>query len=311
MIARFWLLFVAMSLIWGASFLWIKIALEEISPLALATCRIALGVIGLIVLCAFRRVKIPWKLRTWMLFLAPAILNSAIPFALISWAETRISSGMASILNGTVPLFTFVLAHFCFHDERMTLKRAIGLFCGFIGVIVLAGKDLLSAGHENSLAGVGAMILAVLCYALGNIYAKKYLRGQPALVTSMLSLTLALALILPVLLATEHPVHWPMRGRTWFALSWLGFLGLSTAYVMYYYLLDHFGPSRVSTVAYVFPFIGMLLGIVFLNEHPTWHLAAGATLIVAGLWIVNHGAVRVSNAVPGVRDNTIMLKRRT
>src|SRR4029078_3028572 len=104
------------------------------------------------------------------------------------------------------------------------------------------------------------------------------------LITSVISLTLALALILPFLLVLQHPVHWPVRAKTLVALSWLGFLGLSTAYVMYYYLLEHFGPSRVSTVAYVFPFMGMLLGIIFLNDDPTWHLAFGAALTDAGLW---------------------------
>lgn len=298
-----------MSLIWGASFLWIKIALQEITPLALATCRVGMGIAGLIVVVLLRRVKLPSRPAAWALFLGPAILNCALPFPLISWAETRISSGMASVINGTVPLFTYVLAHFCFHDERMTAKRAVGLFCGFLGVVTLASKALFNGEHGNSLSGIVAMILAVLCYALGNVYAKKYLRGQPAIVTSLCSLALAFGMMAPCLLISEHPVKWPSLGLTWLALSWLGLLGLSTAYVMYYYLVEHYGPSRVSTVAYVFPFVGMLLGLIFLGEQPTWRLAAGAVLIVMGLWIVNHGAPRVTGAVPGARDNTMMLRK--
>ena len=284
---RFLLIFTGLSLIWGASFLWIKIALIELSPMGVATFRVGLGMCGALAIAFFKGVKFPREKRAWLVFLGPALLNTALPFPMIAWAETRISSGLASVLNGTVPLFTFIMAHFFFHDERMTLKRAIGLLCGFLGVLVLASKALFEQGGSNSLEGMAAMLSAIVLYACANVYAKKYLRGQQPMVTAALTLTFAFLILLPWYLLSE-PVHVPALPMTWLALLWLGLLGLSTAYVFYFYLIEHWGPSRVSTIAYVFPFMGMLLGIIFLNEAFTWRLGAGAVLIVTGLWIINH-----------------------
>lgn len=309
---RFWVIFSGLAIVWGASFLWIKIALEELSPLNVATFRIGLGMTGLLLASAVMREKLPINPRAWLLFLGPALLNTALPFPLIAWAETRISSGMASVLNGTVPLFTFLMAHFFFQDERLTLKRVFGLFCGFLGVVVLASKALFESGQSSSLLGMAAMLSAVGLYALANVYAKKYLRGQRPLVTSTMTLTLAFLILLPFTLVLDRPVQLPQRPMTWLALGWLGLLGLSTAYVCYFYLVEHWGPSRVSTIAYLFPFIGMLLGIVFLQEVLTWRLGVGACLIVLALWIINHSGPRVvANVVEGVRDNTIILRKKS
>jgi drug/metabolite transporter (DMT)-like permease len=288
---RNWLLFSALAAIWGASFLWIKIAVREISPMMLATTRVGLGLAGLLVAMRVRRIAIPRQPRVWLLFLGTALMNAALPFPLISWAETRINSGMASVLNGTVPLFTNIIAHFCFHDERMSLRRAAGLACGLAGVVVLAsnGHGPDTTAHESSLPGLLAMLAAVLCYASSNAYAKRFLRGQPPLLISTMTLLIAFLLMAPTLVLTE-PLQLPREPLTWLALSWLGLLGVSVAYVIFYVLLAEWGPSRVSTIAYVFPFTGMLLGIIFLNEPPTWRLCAGAGLIAVGLWFVNRGA---------------------
>lgn len=283
------MLFAALAVIWGASFLWIKIGVREISPMMLATVRVGLGLGGLLVAMRVRKVRIPREPRVWLLFLGTALMNAALPFPLISWAETRISSGMASVLNSTVPLFTNIIAHFCFHDERMSLRRALGLLCGLLGVVVLASSGNRDAGHESTLPGLVAMIAAVLCYAGSNAYAKRFLRGQPPLLISTMTLLIAFLIMVPALVLSE-PLRFPREPLTWVALSWLGLLGVSVAYVIYYVLLAEWGPSRVSTIAYMFPFTGMLLGIVFLKEELTWHLLAGSGLIAAGLWFVNRGA---------------------
>ncbi len=298
---RNWIVFGLLSAVWGASFLWIGIALDEkITPMTLATVRVGLGLSGLLLVVRLKNVALPREPRVWALFIATGILNTALPFPLISWAETRIDTGMASVLNGTVPLFTNVFAHFLFHDERMSLRRAFGLLCGFAGLLVLASKAFGQGERLTTLPGILAMLGAVFCYAAANCYAKKFLRGQRPIITATMTLLIAFIIMLPALLITEHPVKWPVLPLTWIALSWLGFLGLSWAYVAYFDLIEQWGPSRVSTSAYLYPFVGMLLGIVFRHEAPTWRLYVGAAMIVLGLWIVNLRISKVpeKSAVP-------------
>jgi drug/metabolite transporter (DMT)-like permease len=284
------LLFLALSVIWGASFLWIKIAVRECSPAALGTIRIGLGLSGLLIAMRVLKVRFPREARIWFLFIGAGLLNAAIPFPLVAWAEKHISSSMASVLNGTVPLWTNIVVHFCFPDDKMNARRVAGLLCGFAGVVVLAsGRAPVpdgENGHETTLLGVAAMLAAALCYAFANAYTKKFLRGLAPIVISTMTFIFAFLIMLGMW-AVSGPLRLPTLPLTWVALSWLGFLGLSAAYVMYFKLFDAWGPSRVSTIAYGFPFTGMMLGIVFLNEAPTWRLLAGAMLIVLGLWIVN------------------------
>ncbi len=284
-------MFGLLSIVWGSSFLWIGIALDEkITPMTLATMRVGLGLLGLLIAVRVKKVELPREPRVWALFIATGVLNTAIPFNLISWAETRIDTGMASVLNGMVPLFTNVFAHFLFHDERMSLRRACGLLCGFGGLLVLSSKAFDQSGRHTTLPGILAMVGAVGCYAAANCYAKHYLRGQRPIITATMTLIIAFALMLPTLLITQSPVKWPVLTMTWVALSWLGFLGLSWAYVTYFDLIEQWGPSRVSTSAYLYPFVGMILGIVFRHESPTWRLYVGAVMIVGGLAIVARNA---------------------
>ena len=288
---RNWIVFGLLSVVWGSSFLWIGIALDEkITPMTLATVRVGLGLTGLLIAVRVKKVALPREPRVWLLFVATGVLNTALPFPLISWAETRIDTGMASVVNGTVPLFTNVFAHFLFHDERMTMRRVIGLACGFGGLLVLASKAFDQSGRHTTLPGILAMLGAVLCYASANCYAKRFLRGQKPIITATMTLLIAFALMLPTLLITQSPVKWPVLPMSWLALCWLGFLGLSWAYVAYFDLIEKWGPSRVSTSAYLYPFVGMILGIIFRHEAPTWRLYVGAIMIVGGLVIVTRNA---------------------
>src|SRR4030065_721227 len=143
---REWGAFVLLGLIWGSSFLWIKIAVAEIGPFLLAALRLLFGLLGLSVIMLFRGQAIPRERRTLLAFLVMGGFNTALPFTLISCGETQIDSALASILNGTVPLFTIVIAHFWLQDEKINLPRSAGLFVGFIGVVVLVSRDLAPKG---------------------------------------------------------------------------------------------------------------------------------------------------------------------
>jgi drug/metabolite transporter (DMT)-like permease len=225
------------------------------------------------------------------------IVNTALPFTLISWGETRIDSALASILNGTVPLFTIVIAHFWLHDERITLPRIAGLVVGFIGIVVLVSRDLRPDGLHGNVWGQLAIIAASISYATGITFSRRHLRGQHPVVQPTVSLSVAASLMwLSFPLANvarqftpmgEPMFTWPALPITWLSIVWLGLLGTCLAYILFFYLINAWGPTRASVVTYVFPVIGLVLGIVFLQEAADWRLLAGSALIVGGIAVVN------------------------
>lgn len=294
----FWLL----GLVWGSSFLWIKLALSEIGPFSVVAFRLLFGLLGLIAVMCLQRQAIPRDRKTFLAFLFMGVFNTALPFTLISWGETRIDSGLASILNGTVPLFTIIIAHFWLHDEKITLSRASGLIVGFIGVVALVSRDMhLTAIHAN-LWGQLAVLAAAASYAMAITFSRRYLRGQPPVVQSTMVVLIADALLWAVAPVVEHPLRIPTLPITWLAAAWLGLLGSCLAYLLYFYLINTWGATRASLVTYIFPVIGLLLGILLLNEEADWHLIAGTVLIVAGIGLVNLKLFQKTSklAAPGV-----------
>ena len=281
-----WAAFVGLGLIWGSSFLWIKVALNEMTPLMLVGWRVLFGLAGLAAVVAWRRSTFPRDRRLWFWMGLLGITNTLLPFVLISWGEQHIDSAVAAILNGTVPLFTMVIAHLFLKDDRMTAARLAGLVVGFVGVVVLMGHDLDVTQTSGSVLGQVAVLLAALSYAGSAVLARRTLRGIDSFVQAMvpvLSATSA-AWILAGLL---DEVAVPSLPVTWFALAWLGLLGSCVAYLLYFFLLHNVGPTRTTLVTYIFPVVGLILGVTFLNEALDLGLAIGALLIIAGIAIVN------------------------
>jgi len=281
-----WSAFALLGLVWGSSFLWIKIAVQEVGPFTLVTFRLLFGLLGLLGVMLFQKQAFPRDRKVLLAFLFMGAFNTALPFTLISWGETHIDSGLASILNGTVPLFTIVIAHFWLHDEKITLPRLAGLIVGFIGVVVLVSRDLDPQGLRGNILGQLAVIAASISYATAITFSRKYLRGQPPVLQSFMVLLVADAMMWVITPSVEgvHLAHLPL---TWFAIAWLGLLGSCCAYLMFFYLINAWGPTRASLVTYVFPVIGLILGILFLKEQPNWNLMVGSMLIVGGILVVN------------------------
>ncbi|MBI5829362.1 MAG: DMT family transporter, partial [Chloroflexi bacterium] len=255
-----WAAFGMLGLVWGSSFLWIKIAVQEVGPFTLVAFRLLFGVLGLLVIMRWQRQSFPRDRRTLLAYLFMGVVNTAVPFVLISWGETKIDSGLASILNGTVPLFTIVIAHYWLHDEKITVGRLAGLAVGFVGVVVLVSRDFGPQGLHGNLWGQLAVIAASICYATAITFSRRHLRNQPPVVQSFMVLLLADAVIWPATLMVDRPFHLPQLPVTWLALAWLGLLGSCFAYLMFFYLINAWGPARASLVTYVFPVIGVILG---------------------------------------------------
>ena len=281
-----WLAFAGLSLAWGSSFFWIKIAVQEVGPFLLVALRVLFGILGLLVVLGFNRPKGGLDRRAWQTLLILGITNTAAPFVLISWAEQHIDSAVAAILNSSMPLFTLVIAHFTVADDKMNLQKTLGVLVGFLGVVVLSARDLGGDLRMNFLAQL-AMLGAVLFYAGRTVFARRNTQNISPVVRALVPLLSADAVIWAGALWLEAPVRLPATALTWGALLWLGIIGSCVAYLLYYYLLHSVGPTRISMVTYMFPVVGVVLGVLILKERLDFPLIAGATLVLASLVIVN------------------------
>jgi len=284
-----WLLFTFVGLIWGTSFLWIKIAVQEVSPFVLVSFRTLFAALGLVVyLLIDRKARMPWKEIAPRLpvFIVLGLVNVAIPWLLISWAEMHIESGVASILNATMPLWTIIIAPLVISDDKITLPKLAGLATGFIGVVLLFLPSI-GEGWSTNLLGQAAVLGATLCYASATIFARKKAHGLNPQTQTFLQFTMSTLIVWSLTLGIEKQITLPALPITWLALLWLGLLGSGFAYIIYFSLLHRLGPTRLSMVTYIPPVVGVLLGIIFLGEAFHWQALVGALLILSGISIVN------------------------
>jgi drug/metabolite transporter (DMT)-like permease len=283
---KHWIVFLLLGAIWSSSFLWIKIALQEVGPITLVAFRSLFGLLFCIVVIFIQKTPWPRNLRAWLPLLVLGLTNIAIPFYLISWGEQSIDSAVASVLDATVPLFTILIAHFLLQDDKITLPKILGLLVGFAGVMVLMMKDLFEAS-TSSLLGQAAVLLASVFYAVSSVIARKTTEDTPGILRSGNPLIAASAVMWPSVMFFESPVEIPQLPITWIALLWLGILGSGVAFVMAYYLIHEIGPTRMTMVTYLFPVGGVILGVVFLQEQLSWQLITGTLLVLVSLVIAN------------------------
>jgi len=289
MSSKNWLQFWASGLIWSTSFLWIKIALGEVEPLMLVAFRATFGMLGMLVIirCTKRELLSRQSIQPWLgTFLLIGILNVALPFLLISWGEQFIPSGLASVLNSTTPLFTILLAAIVFQAEHISREKAGGLLLGFGGVVALFIPELQASGLD-SILGLSAVLAASACYALSAILIKQKVHGLDSESQVLLQYGFGAVVVWCLTLLFERPLTFPHQPLTWVALLWLGFLGSSLASFMYFKLLHSVGPTQASTVTYIPPLGGLLLGALFLDETLGWQTLIGGGLILMGIMLVN------------------------
>lgn len=284
---REWAVFVALGLIWGSSFLWIKVAVQEVDAFTLVGWRLLFGTLGMVAVIALRRPPFPRNGRTWVALAVLGIINTALPFVLISWGEKSIDSAVAAVLNSTVPLFTLVIAHLFLHDERITWRKVVGLLIGFAGVLALMARDLELEGMQAGVLGQAAVLVAALSYASASVFARRTMREISPLVQAFVPMAFADAIVWTAATQVGEPGRLPALPITWVALLWLGLLGSCVAYVLYYSLLHSVGATRAVMVTYIFPVVGVALGVLFLNELADWHLLVGGILVVASIAVVN------------------------
>lgn len=283
-----WLMFWGLGLIWGSSFLLIKIAVDELGPLPLVSVRIGLAAVlmGLFLRLTYRRW--PQTRRERIALLYVGVMNTAVPFTLITWGEQDIDSGLATVLNATVPLFTLVFAHIGLADERITPQKVLGLLTGFAGVAILASRDANSTS-PNALPGQVAVLVASASYATSSVVIRRYLRGVDPFVIAGGSLMIGAVVVVVTTLVTVHPL--PDVGTlsldAALAVLTLALLNTVVAYFLFYQLIDLWGATRTSLVTYVMPPIGVTLGALFLDETVDWKIVVGAALILGAIVVVH------------------------
>jgi drug/metabolite transporter (DMT)-like permease len=282
---KHWIIFILLGVIWSSSFMWIKIAVQEVGPITLVAFRVLFGLLFGLIVIFIQRIPFPRTSRQWSPLLLLGITNVAIPFFLISWGEQSIDSAVAAILDATVPLFTILIAHYLLNDDKMTWPKVVGLLIGFAGVIVLMSKDI--GASFGSVLGQLAVVLACAFYAGSAVFARRTTEDTPGILRSAGPLISATVIMWLGTFFIERPVHIPQLGITWIALLFLGILGSGLAFVLSYYLIHEIGPTRTSMVTYLFPLGGVLLGVAFLDEELSWQLLVGALLIILSLIVAN------------------------
>lgn len=276
--AREWSLLVLLSILWGGSFFFAKVALAELGPFTIVFFRVALAALALNIVASAIGASL-WRAGTpWRQLLVMGALNNALPFSLIFWGQTTITSGLASILNATTPLFTVVVAHIFTRDERMTVRKLVGVLAGLAGVAILIGPDL-----GGSIWGQIACLAAALSYAFAGIYGRRFKAlGVQPLQAAAGQLTASAMLILPIMLLAEPA--WPMLSAvTWSAVAGLALLSTALAYVLYFRILAAAGATNLLLVTFLIPVTAILLGAAFLGERLELRQFAGMALIGLGL----------------------------
>jgi len=248
--------------------------------------RLLFGAIGLAIAALFLRPEWPRQRKIWFFLILFGFTNNAIPYVLISWGEKFIDSGVAAILNSTTPLFTMVVAHFFLHDDRITPARLTGLLIGFLGIIILVSRDI-QPGLQFNILGQVAVLIASALYAVSSVLARRTTRGIQPVVQGLIPLPGADAFLWLTTLALYRPLTLPKLPITWAAILWLGLLGTALAFLLYFYLLNTVGPTRTTLVTYVFPLVGVVLGVVLLKETLNWQLILGGSLVVSSIIVVN------------------------
>lgn len=277
-----WTLLVTLAVLWGGSFFFAEVALRELKPLTVVFCRVGIAAGTLLLLLTVTGQRIPAKASLWTAFFMMGALNNLIPFSLIVWGQTQITSGLASILNATTPLFTVVLAHFWTSDEKMSPNRLSGVLIGLAGVAVMIGPEALGGVGLQVLAQA-AVLAAALCYALAGIFGRRF-KSESPLVVATGQVTASTLLIMPLALVMEQP--WmlpPPSAITWGALAGLAVLSTAFAYVIYFRLLATAGATNLLLVTLLIPVGAVWLGVVILGEQLAAAQISGMTLIGLGL----------------------------
>jgi len=294
-----WVFFLALGFIWGSSYLFIKLAVDDFGTFTLVALRLLVGAALLWTVVRIARQPLPRERRIYGHLLVMALVNITIPFLLITWAERSVESSLAAILTAPVPLFAIILSALFLPDEPIRVNGVVGLIVGFIGVIIITSPGLSGGG---SVIGELALLGAAFSYGVGAVYSRRNVRGLAPMIPAVFQVTFAAAITTTFALLTEHPWTDTPDAQAIGSILWLGLAGSGVAYLLVFRLFQAWGATRTTLVAYIIPAVGIVLGFLVLNEPVDATLLLGTGLIVAGIGLVNSrfGRRRVFGRVPPI-----------
>ena len=283
---RAWAELLLLGLIWGASFLTIRIALDEVPVVTTVLHRTLWAMLVLWAVIAWQRLPLPRNPQIWGAFLVMGLLNNVIPFGLMSWGQLYIESGLISILNAATAIFGVLVAAVVFADERLTWRKMTGVCLGFVGVATAIGLEELLRFDLRSGAQL-AVLGGCLSYALAGAWARSQLNGLAPQVSAAGMLTGSTLVLLPAALLIDGPVNLDLTPRTWAAIAYYALIATAGAYLLYYRVLAMAGSGNLLLVTLVIPPVAILLGAWVLDEALPPRSFAGFALLAIGLLILN------------------------
>lgn len=286
MTTRQWAMIGVLSLLWGGSFFFIAIAVREIPTFTLVLARVGGGALILTVAALVLGHTLPDTPKAWRDFAVMAALANAVPFVLIVFAQARIPSGIASVLNASTPLWTVIIAHLLTTDDKATPQRLLGVGVGIAGVATLVGLTPVNADPAAGL-GMAAMIAATICYGFAALWGRRF-KATPPLITAAAQLLCSTVMLAPLALIFEHPLSLPLPSPAAIgATAGLAVLSTALAFVIFFRIMAEAGSSNAMLVTLLVPVSATLLGVLVLGEPLTSRQIAGGGLIGLALLIID------------------------
>ena len=285
-----WLLLVLLSVLWGGTFFAVGFALRELPPLTIVFARVAIAAVVMLPVMKLFGMRLPRTAKDWMPFAGMSVFNNIIPFSLIFAGQTYVTSGMASVLNATTPLFT-VLVLAGFGDEPLSARRMAGVTMGVLGVLLLRGAS--ATGSADQTIGILLCLGGALSYGFAGLWGRRMLAGVPPMTSTTCQLVVSALAMAVIAGIVERPWTLPMPSRlTWIALIALAVLSTALAYIVFFRILDRSGPTNAALVTLLIPVTAILLGVAVLGEPLTAQEILGALVIGSALLVIDGRVLR-------------------
>ena len=279
-----------LACLWAPSFLFTKIAIQEIDPITVVALRVGLGGLLLLLFIKIKGIKFPNNPKFWIHGTVLGFLVNGFPFVCYSYSVHYIPTSLSALINGTVPILTVILANLFLEDEKMTWYRGFGVLLGFIGFLIVFLPSLFEnqAGFQGEGLGILLASLGSCSYAIGMVYARKFVKGAPPLIIPAIQVLSSVIYLAPVALIFEWPQNvlgasLPVLG----AICGLAIMGTALAFIMYHRIVTQYGATSLSMVTYLLPVLATILGVLFLNESIGLRFWVATALILAGILVVN------------------------
>ncbi|MEH6631753.1 MAG: DMT family transporter [Halopseudomonas aestusnigri] len=282
-----WFYFIVLSVFaWGPSFFFIKLSLKELGPLNIVAWRISIGLVFLCVIAFLTKVKFPRDKKSVIHMAILGVINTALPFTLITIAGREIDSILAGAIHGSIPLLTMLLAALVITNERLTGPKLVGCLFGFAGLMVLLSENVNFSGIAISGHWYGILIMmsAAVSNAVGAVYSRLTVKDLNPLCVATASMASATVFMWSAVGLSEEPFTIPTLLSTHVSLFWLGAIGSGLAYYMFFYLIQAWGAGKTTMVAYAIPVTTIIIGIVLLDEVLTWRITIATSLILLGVY---------------------------